>query len=104
MGIFIDLSKAFDTVDHKILLTKLDFYGIQGVKLDWFKSYLEHRTQHISDNDKKTESISITCGVPRGSILGPLLFILYVNDLHKATKILDPIMFTDDTNLFLSTS
>lgn len=103
LGIFVDLSKAFDTVDHLILLRKLELYGITGVNNSWFKNYLTNRKQFIQiNNNKKTDLLHIKCGVPQGSILGPLLFILYVNDLKNASKLLDPIMFADDTNLFLS--
>ena len=101
LGVFVDLSKAFDTVNHKILLTKLTYFGIEGTYLKWFKSYLENRKQFVNyDNNKKSNVLSINCGVPQGSILGPLLFLLYVNDLHNASNILQPIMFADDTNLF----
>ena len=102
LGIFIDLTKTFDTADHKILISKL-WYGIKGKMLKWLKSYLNERKQSISySNVGKTSMYSIICGVPQGSILGPLLFLIYVNDLHKASSILKPVMFADDTNLFLS--
>ena len=104
LGVFIDLSKAFDTVDHDILLKKLELYGLRNNKLKWFKSYLYKRKQFICFNHSRTETKEITCGVPQGSILGPLLFLIYVNDLKKASTILDPIMFADDTNLFYSHS
>ena len=99
---FIDLSKAFDTVNHKILLKKLTYFGIKGVYLDWLNSYLRNRKQFIFYNDKNSSMLDITCGVPQGSILGPLLFLLYINDLQKASSIIKPIMFADDTNIFFS--
>ena len=101
IGVFIDLSKAFDTVDHNILLKKLSFYGVRNNTFKWFKSYLSNRKQYITTDQGNTEMENITCGVPQGSILGPLLFLIFVNDLSQATS-LDPIMFADDTNLFYS--
>ena len=101
IGVFIDLSKAFDTVDHKILLKKLSFYGIRNKNLKWFESYLSGRKQFISSEQGNTDMEDITFGVPQGSILGPLLFLIFVNDLNNSTS-LDPIMFADDTNLFYS--
>ena len=101
IGIFIDLSKAFDTVDHTILLKKLAYYGVKNNNLKWFKSYLCKRKQYISTDQGNTEMEIITCGVPQGSILGPLLFLIFVNDLPSSTA-LDPIMFADDTTLFHS--
>ena len=100
--VFIDLSKAFDTVDHKILTKKLELYGIKGCNLGWIESYLSNRKQFITYGDKETNIETITCGVPQGSILGPLLLLIFVNDLHKVTKYLDPIMFADNKNLFHS--
>ena len=102
LGIFIDLSKAFDTVDHKILTKKLELYGIKGCNLGWFESYLSNRKQFITYGDKQTNIETTTCGVPQDSILGPLLFLILVNDLHKVTNYLDQIMFADDTNLSYS--
>ena len=101
LDVFIDLSKAFDTVDHSILLKKLELYGVTDQNHSWFKSYLSNRKQFIQiNNEENTEVETITCGVPQGSILGPLLFLLYVNDLKNASNLLDPIMYADDTNLF----
>ena len=102
LGIFIDLSKAFESVDQKIITKRLALYGIKGCNLGWFKSYLSNRKQFITYGEKQTNIETITCGVPQGSILGPLLFLIFVNDLYKVTKYLEPIMFADDTNLFYS--
>ena len=103
LGVFIDLSKAFDTVNHNILLKKLESYGIRGRTKKWLRSYLADRKQYISFNKNDfTKYSNIICGVPQGSILGPLLFLIYVNDLYLASPELSAVMFADDTNLFLS--
>ena len=102
MNVFVDLAKAFDTVDHNIWLKKLEHYGVHGIANQWFCSYLKNRQQYVS-LDKTTSSLStILCGVPQGSILGPLLFIVYINDLNSVSKKLKTLMFADDTNLFHS--
>ena len=102
LGVFIDLSKAFDTVDHTILIEKLQYYGIKGTNLEWLKSYLRNRKQYIHSEGVAKQLLDIKCGVPQGSILGPLLFLIYVNDFNKASNLLRHIMFADDTNLFLA--
>ena len=104
MGIFLDLSKAFDTIDHNILLYKLEHYGFRGIVLDWFKNYLSNRKQFGSFDTSESEQKNIVCGVPQGSILGPLLFILYVNDITNTSDVLDFILFADDTTILYSHS
>jgi len=98
-AIFIDLSKAFDTVDHKILLGKLNSYGIRGVISNWFKSYLQGRTQTTSIGQNISQKSNIPLGVLQGSVLGPLLFLLYINDISVPSKILKFHLFADDTNI-----
>ena len=102
IGVFLDFSKAFDTVDHKILLQKLDFYGIKGVTYNWFEDYLRERKQYVTYNAITSDMEVIKCGVPQGSILGPLLFLLYINDLATVTNACFPILFADDTNVFIT--
>ena len=99
-GVFIDLAKAFDTIDHGILLKKLQHYGIRGVAFSLFRSYLCCRKQYVVLNETKSELLTITCGVPQGSILGPILFLIFINDLNTVSSKLKTIMFADDTNLF----
>ena len=96
----VHLTKAFSTVDHQILLKKLKYYGILGTNLRRFENYLKNRKQFISLEHDSTKNATVICGFPQGSILGPSLFLLYVNDLHHASKVLNPIMFADDTNHF----
>ena len=98
-GVFVDLEKAFDTVNHKILLSKLDHYGIRGRANEWVKSYLSNRDQFVNLNNCTSSKNSIKCGVPQGSILGPLLFIIYINDMNKAIANCVTHHFADDTNL-----
>ena len=102
VGIFLDLSKAVDAVDLDILFQKLECYGICGMALDWIKSYPSNRRQFVQVDNECSTLRSITCGVPQGSILGPLLFVLYINDIGNVSKLAKTILFADDKNLFFS--
>ena len=98
-SVFLDLSKAFDTLDHDILLHKLQYYGITGTTLDWFRSYLTERYQYVDYNGASSSMKLLTTGVPQGSILGPLLFIIYMNDIHTVSDNLNFTLYADDTTL-----
>ena len=102
IGVFIDLKKAFDTINHEILLEKLYNYGLRGKSNDWVKSYLKNRKQYVKLDECESESMDVVCGVPQGSILGPKLFIMYINDMMNISKWLKFILFADDTNIFCS--
>ena len=103
-GLFLDFSKAFDTVNHNILLSKLHTYGIRGIPLKWFTSYLHNRTQLVKIDEFESSMETITCGVPQGSNLGPLFFLLYINDLPNSSEKLSFRIFVDDTNIFFTGS
>lgn len=104
IGVFLDLSKAFDTIDHRILLQKLLMYGFHGIAYDWIKSYLTNRKQFTSFKNENSYLQTIKCGVLKGSILGPLLFIIYVNDITMVSSNSSLVMFADDTNIFFNDS
>ena len=98
-GVFVDLEKAFDTVNHAILLKKLEHYGIRGPAISWFSSYLSSRKQKVVFDGISSPLLDISCGVPQGSILGPLFFLIYINDMHTAVNFSSVYHFADDTNL-----
>ena len=102
LGVFFDLSKAFDAVVHDILLNKLDTYGIRGTAHDWFRSYLFQRKQFVAFNISTSNESTIECGVPQGSILGPLFFLLHINDMVNTSAVLFSLLFADDTNVFVT--
>ena len=99
--LLLDFSKAIDTVDHNILLAKLAHYGIRGPALGWLKSYLSDRNQVVSVNNSDSSMKKITYGVPQGSILGPLLFIIHINDIPEISSIAKVILYADDANIIV---
>ena len=104
LGIFLDLAKAFETVDHKILISKLYYYGIRGSALRWFEDYLTNRKQFVTYNKIKSSTMSLTYSVPQGSLLAPILFNLYINDIKHSIKSLQNILYTDNSCFYLSDS
>ena len=100
-GIYVGFKKAFDTVNYNILLDKLAHYGVRGIENNWFKSYLTNREQHVTMIGQTSDNALIEFRVPQGSVLGSLLFLIYINDFHQAIKLSGVHHFADDTNLLL---
>ena len=100
VNIYIDLSKAFDTLNHSILLSKLEYYGITGRSYDLLKNYLSNRSQYVGFNGHISNTLPISTGVPQASVLGPLLFLIYIDDLPQVSHIFDMLMYADDTTLY----
>ena len=101
LAVFLDLSKAFDTISHNILLKNLEHYGVRGICNNWFSSYLSNRKQYTQVNEHGSSLKEITCGVPKGTILGPILFLIYINDIPNSTD-LNLLSFADDTTIYCS--
>ncbi len=99
-GIFLHFSKAFDTIDHTILIRKLEKYGIRGIGKEWLDSYLTNRQHYVSLNNISSDLSTINCVILQGSVLCPLLFLLYINDFYRCSSNLDFHLFADDSNLF----
>lgn len=102
LGLFLDMTKAFDCINHQSLFCKLDSYGIRGIPLNWIKSYLSNRSLKVEVNNVLSDRFSVTYGTPQGSVLGPLLYIIFANDMPKILKFTNSIMFADDTTIFIS--
>ena len=101
-GVFVDLRKAFDTVDYDILIDRLEYYGVKGLKREQFCSYLKNRKQFVSIDGFVSNNKRVSTGVPQGSLPGPLLFLIYINDLHTCAKYSKTYYFADDINILYS--
>ena len=99
-GVFLDLRKSFDTVNHKILREKFQHYGVRGMAFNWFQSCLTNRKQYVEVNGASSDVLDVMCGTPQGSVLGPLLFLIFINDLPAVCKKLKSYLFADDTNIY----
>ena len=104
LATFLDLKKAFDTVDHTILLAKLGKYGVRGITGEWFASYLQNRKQFCTMNGQKLSAKKVTCGIPQGSCLGPLLFIIYLNDFETCLELSKASMYADNIHVTITSS
>ena len=102
LSLFLDMTKAFDCINHRTLFQKLEQYGVRGIALDWIKSYLENRCLKVTIDNILSNDFSITYGAPQGSVLGPLLYIIFANDMPKSMKFTNSIMFADDTTVFIT--
>ena len=104
IAVDLDFSKAFDTVNHEILMSKLQHTGIRGVILSWFKSYFSNKKQYFSVKNSSSSMSNITLGIPQGSVLGPVLFLLYINEMHRSSDQMPFVHFADNTTVFASDS
>ena len=102
LALFIDVSKAFDSLDHQLLFVKLNIYGVRGTDLDLIKSYFSNRFQYTIVNNDSSNSCKITTGVPQGSIIGPLMYAIYVNDIFNVTDFIKCVLYADDTVIIIS--